>query len=129
MSRLSRRLVVAMVVSLLPLALGGQALASGAGGWQGLPSVLTAADVARLSANATNRSIIVLRNQHGEVPARAATAASRARTEASDQAPIRSELSTLHSASKSLHTVNAIEAAISSAEAQRLSANPAVMAV
>jgi len=129
MPRLSRRLVVAMLGALLPLALGGQAMAAPGPGSTGQPTVLSAADVARLSAGPTSRSIVILRNQHPEAPARPATAGSRASTVAADQQAIRGELSMLHSAPRSLHTVNAIAASISQPEAERLAANPAVLAV
>ncbi|HEY7199733.1 MAG TPA: S8 family serine peptidase, partial [Candidatus Dormibacteraeota bacterium] len=127
MHRMSRRLVAAMVGVLLPLALGGQAFAA----TQGSPvaGVLSVADVTRLSADATQRSIIVLRNQHRETPARAGTAGARASAVESDQRAIKSELAALHSTARSLHTVNAIAATISKAEAGRLAANPAVQAV
>jgi hypothetical protein len=127
MHRMPRRLVAAMVGVLLPLALGGQAFAA----TQGSPvaGVLSVADVTRLSADATQRSIIVLRNQHRETPARAGTADARAGAVESDQRAIKGELATLHSTARSLHTVNAIAATISKAEAGRLAANPAVQAV
>jgi Subtilase family len=123
----SRRWLPMLAAALLPLALASPAAASTRTPDPGAP--LTPADVARLSANATERSIIVLRNQHPELPARGAGAAARVATVRSDQQAVTSELDQLHGSPRSLHTVNAVAATISQAEANRLAANPAVQAV
>src|SRR2546421_684098 len=72
-----RILTVIAASALLALAGGvsAQAAAPPAGRY---PSPLTAADVAGLAAGATQRSIVVLRDQHPSLPARGATAGSRA---------------------------------------------------
>src|SRR5205807_1289806 len=88
------------------------------------------ADVVRLSANANQRSIIVFKNQHTDLPARGVTALQRVQAVDADQTPLRSELSQLHAGNmKSFHLVNAVSATISQAEVSRLSSNPAVQAV
>jgi hypothetical protein len=125
--RASRRWLIALAVAVLPLAGSGPAAASQAAPGSG--SSLSPADVARLSADATKRSIVVFRNQHPELPARAAGTASRAAAVESDQRAVRAELDRLHGGARSLHTVNAVTATISQAEADRLAANPAVQAV
>jgi hypothetical protein len=125
--RASRRWLPMLAAALLPLALASPASASTRTPDPGAP--LTAADVARLSANATERSIVVFRNQHPELPARAAGVATRAAAVRSDQQSVTSELQQLHGAPRSLHTVNAVAATISQAEAARLGADPAVQAV
>jgi len=131
-----RQLALAGAAALLPLALGGQAFA--AGGANPLlqhtrragPSVLSPADIQRLSANATNRSIIILKDQHANLPARGPSAHQRTQVVDADQSAIKSELSQLHAPSvKSFHLVNAVAATVSDAEVQRLTANPAVQAV
>ena len=124
----SRRWLLIVAAALLPLAMAGPAAASSK-----MPtepgSPLTPADVARLSADASKRSIIVFRNQHPELPATAAAAGSRAAAIEADQRDVKSELNQLHSAARSLHTVNAIAATISQAEADHLTSNTAVQAV
>jgi Subtilase family len=127
----SRFLVAIAAGALLALAGGGPALAAQAGPPNpGVPSPLTPADVARLAGNATERSIVILRDQHADLPARGATAAARARSVDGDQAPLRSELSLVHARDvRGFRVVNAIAATISKAESDRLRANPAVRAV
>jgi hypothetical protein len=125
--RASRRWLIALAAATLPLAMSGQAAASQPGPGSG--ASLSAADVARLSADATKRSIVVFRNQHPELPARAAGTGSRAAAVESDQRAVRAELNQLHGGARSLHTVSALTATISQAEADRLAANPAVQAV
>src|SRR5205085_12637175 len=94
------------------------------------PSPLTAADVAGLAAGATQRSIVVLRDQHPSLPARGATAGSRAHAIEGDQAALRGELALVHAGGvRGFHLVNAIAATVSAAEADRLRGNPAVQAV
>ncbi len=90
-------------------------------------SRLTLADIARLSRDATHRSIIIMRDQHLDV---AGSAATRQAREDIDQAPLRGELAQLRAPQvRSLHAVNAVAATISTAEQQRLAADPAVQAV
>ncbi len=91
---------------------------------------LSAADVLRLSSTANQRVMIILRNQHADLPARGATRPQRLAAVASDQAAILSELAQLHAPRvRAYHLVNVIAATVSPAEAQRLAANPAVKAV
>jgi hypothetical protein len=129
MHRMSRRLVTAMLGALLPLALGGNAMASAGSLPAGQPGPLSAADVVRLSADANQRSIIVLRNQHRELPAKGASVPARTTAVDADQRQVKSELSQLHATTKGFHVVNAVAATISKAEASRLAANPSVQAV
>ena len=65
--------------ALLPLAASGAAAAAHSPGrvFKGTKSVLTAAQVERLAAHATHRSIIIFRNQLTSLPARGATANAR----------------------------------------------------
>jgi Peptidase inhibitor I9 len=126
--RASRRWLLILAAVLLPLSMASPATAaSRAPTDPGAP--LTPSDVARLSADANKRSIIVFRNQHPELPARGAAAGPRAAAVESDQRTVKSELSQLHGGARSLHTVNAVAATISQAEVDRLAANPAVQAV
>jgi hypothetical protein len=124
---------VAAAIALLPLAIGTQAGATGGSPMHTgdrTPTALSPADVMRLSAMATQRSIIILKNQHPELPDLGATGPQRTRAVDTDQAPVRRELSQLHAPDvKSFHLVNAVAATISQAEADRLSADPAVQAV
>src|SRR5215475_3210449 len=90
-------------------------------------SALTPQQIQSLSADANQKVIVLLRNQHPEAPG--ATAVRRSRL-ASDESPITKELSQLHAGH--LHSysfVNAVSATISTAEANRLRQDPAVAAV
>jgi Subtilase family/Peptidase inhibitor I9 len=131
MGRFVRRLALAgaSVLVLMPVG-GGQAMAQGSIGiGQRYQSKLTLDDIARLSADATKQSIIIFKNQHPELPARAA-ATSRASTVAHEQAQVRGELTQLHARNvKSFKVLNGISATISKAEVERLRTNPAVQAV
>ena len=128
----SRRLALFAAAGLLPIAISGTAAAAGSPHqvFHGTRSVLSAAQVRRLSANATDRSIIIFKNQLASLPAKGGTARMRARAAKADQAPVLAELAKLHATHvKSFTIINAISATISSAEAKRLSGNPAVRAV
>ena len=129
MRRSTRFLMAVVAGALLSAVAGGPALAAPPP-QPGGTAPLTPADVSRLSAGAAQRSIVILRNQHPELPARGATAASRVRTVDGEQAPLRGELGALHAKDvRPFHVVNAISATISGAESDRLRANPAVQAV
>jgi hypothetical protein len=94
------------------------------------PSALTPAQIAQYSASQTEKVIIVLANQHSDVPGSTKSTAARAAALATDQRPIVNELKTLKS--PNLHSysfVNAVSATVSHDEAVRLAANPAVSAV
>ncbi len=97
---------------------------------KGEQSVLTAAQVRQLAAHATDRSIIIFKNQFSNLPVRGATMRLRISAANAAQAPVLAELATLHATHvQGFHIINAIAATISSAEVKRLRANPAVRAV
>jgi subtilisin family serine protease len=121
-----------MAAGLLPLAVSGTAAAAGSPHhvFKGQRSVLTAAQVRRLSAGAKHRSVIIFNNQLSNLPARGATARQRVRAANAAQAGVRAELNQVHARHvHGFHIINAIAAAISPAEVSRLKANPAVRAV
>jgi Subtilase family len=108
----------------------GQATATAPAVPKVYPSPLSPAQIAQLSANSSEKVIILLANQHGEVPGTAANTAARAKVLAAAQAPLLSELKSL--SAPNLHAysfLNAISATVSHAEAVRLAANPLVSAV
>src|SRR5580704_9916839 len=91
---------------------------------------LTAAQVGQLSANSTDRSIIIFKNQFASLPMRGATMRLRVSAVKAVQAPVLAELARLHAKNvRAFQIVNAISATISPAEVKRLQANPAVQAV
>jgi hypothetical protein len=93
-------------------------------------SALTAAQVGQLSANSTDRSIIIFKNQFASLPMRGATMRPRVSAVKAVQAPVLAELARLHAKNvQAFQIVNAISATISPAEVKRLQANPAVQAV
>ncbi|MFZ0217369.1 MAG: S8 family serine peptidase, partial [Candidatus Dormiibacterota bacterium] len=114
---------------LLPLSLAVPArAASVAGSVQA--SRLTPEQIAQLSAQANEKSIIVLKNQHPELPPVPSNTTRRAQAVQSDQAPITGELQQLRSPNlHSFQIVNAVGATISQAEVSRLRTNPVVEAV
>jgi len=117
---------------LLPLAISGTAAAARSPGhvFNGKPSVLAAAEIQRLSADATHRSIIIFRNQMSGLPASRSTASARVSAVNAAQAGVLTELRQVHATHVTgFHIINAIAATISSAEASRLAASPSVMAV
>lgn len=117
---------------LIPLGLGGTAAAARSSGHSvtSQPRALTAAQASRLAAHATDRSIIILKNQLSNLPARGGTAPLRISAASATQAPVLAELTQLHATHvRSFHIINAIAATISPAEVKRLRANPAVRAV
>ncbi len=116
----------------LALAISGPASAAGPPGhvFKGTTSTLSAAQVAQLSANATQHSIILFKNQLASTPATPAATNARIAAANTAQAGVMSELSQVHASHvKSYHIIDAVAATISSAEATRLAANPAVSAV
>jgi hypothetical protein len=91
---------------------------------------LSAEQITKLAAEANHRSIILLKNQHRELPPRPGNISRRAEAVRSDQESVKDELATLHAKNvKGFQTVNAVAATISEAEATRLASNPAVRAV
>jgi hypothetical protein len=127
-----RLTVVLGTAALLPLAAGGAAAAIQSPGVvvEGAKSVLSAAQVERLAAHATHRSIIIFRNQLTGLPAKRATARARIQAANAAQAGVLAELREAHATHvHSFHIINAISATISPAEAARLRHNSAVIAV
>jgi subtilisin family serine protease len=117
---------------LLPLGLSGTAAAahSPGGALKGERPVLTAGQARRLAAHATDRSIIIFKNQFAGLPVRGATAQLRVNAANAVQAPVLAELARVHATHvQGFHIINAIAATVSPAEIQRLRANPAVSAV
>lgn len=93
-------------------------------------SALTPAQITELSANPNQKVIVILRNQHPEVTAKASTRHARESKLSVDQSPILSELRTLRAPAMHGYSVlNAVAATVSRAEAARLATNPAVAAV
>jgi hypothetical protein len=93
-------------------------------------SMLTAAQIRALSANSTDRSIILFKDQFQNLPARGATQGLRDSAIKAVQAPVLAELTQLHATHvQGFQIINAISATISPAEVQRLKANPAVQDV
>jgi subtilisin family serine protease len=118
--------------ALLPLAASGAAVAAHSPGriFKGTKSVLTAAQVERLAAHATHRSIIIFKNQLTGLPAKGATANARIQAANASQAGVLAELRQVHATHlRSYHIINAISATVSAAEIGRLRANPGVRAV
>jgi Peptidase inhibitor I9 len=117
---------------LVLIGLGGNAAAARSStralrSWQ---SVLTPAQVSQLAAHATDREIIIYKNQLASLPARGASARRRVSAAAAAQAPVMAELTQLHATHvDAFHIINAIAATISPAEIQHLRTNPAVQAV
>jgi hypothetical protein len=120
------------IAGLLPLCISGTAGASASPrhAFTGSQSVLSAAEVARLSADATQHSIIIFKNQLPGLPARGVTASARIAAANTAQAGVLGELKQVRASHViSFHIIDAVAATISSAEASRLAANPAVSAV
>src|SRR5215472_10302954 len=119
--------------ALLSLAVTGTAAAARSRGhrvFKGHHSILTAAQVERLAAHATHRSIIIFKNQLASLPAKGATAGPRIQAANAAQAGVMAQLRQVHATHvRGFHIINAIAATISSAEISRLRANPAIRAV
>ena len=130
-----RLVAILALAALLALAIGGIAANARSGRhghrvFRGARSVLTAAEIRRLSADATEHSIIIFRNQFPNLPARGRTAVARASAASAAQAGVRAELAQVHATHvRSFQIINAISATISSAEVKRLEGNASVRAV
>jgi len=76
--------------ALLPLAVSGVAVAAHSPGrvFKGTKSVLTAAQVERLAAHATHRSIIIFKNQLTSLPAKGTTTNARVQAANASQAGV-----------------------------------------
>ena len=110
---------IVAISGLLLLAIGGIALGAGARHrhvFRGQRSVLSASEIRRLSTGATKHSIIILKNQLLNLPARKGTARARASAATAAQAGVRSELARVHATNvRSFQIINAISATISTA--------------
>ncbi len=96
----------------------------------GKRSLLSAAQVKRLTAKADQRSIIIFKNQLGRLPATRSDTRARMSAALAAQAPVRAELTQLHARNiRSFSVINAMSATISAAEVKHLQANPAIQAV
>jgi subtilisin family serine protease len=130
-----RLLAVAAVLLVGVVAAGAVAVAVAASArhhrvFRGTRSTLSAAQIRRLSAGAKKRTIILFKNQLANLPARRGTIRARASAASASQAGVRAELARVHATHvHSFQIINAISATISTAEAQRLQANPAIRAV
>ena len=127
-----RLVAVLGTAGLLPLAASGVATAAHSPGrvFKGTKSVLTKAQVERLAAHATHRSIIIFKNQLTGLPARGATANARIQAANTAQAGVMAQLKQVHATHvRGYHIINAISATISTAEISRLKGNSAVQAV
>jgi hypothetical protein len=129
--RLARAVLAAATVGLIAFAVAaGEAGVGNAGrslGTSAWSSHLTADQVRVLSPNASQRVIVMLRDQHAGLSGRQAR---RAHAFASDRAPIVSQLRQLHVPRLVIYrTVNAIATTVSAAEAANLWRDPAVLAV
>ncbi|HEY7282419.1 MAG TPA: S8 family serine peptidase [Actinomycetota bacterium] len=128
-----RRVVLATALALLPFAVtGNDAWASGSAFHirPGERSNLSAAQIRRLSRDATHRSIIVLKNQFAALPAKGGTAGLRADATRASQAHVIAELHAVEATHViGFRLINAVAATISKAEAKRLRADPSVRAV
>ena len=96
---------------------------------QGLPG-LTAPMVSSLAKNADQRVIVVMRNQHLNVPATAKNARVRAALVGADQSPVIADLK--RTGAKQIHSlslINSVLATVSAGEAKRLAADPNVVRV
>ena len=132
-NRLARAVLAVPAVALIVFAVAAATPSVGAAGrslnafgWQ---SHLDAGQVRTLSANADQRVIVLLRNQHTAL-AGPKTLGRRAEAFKTDTAPIVAQLRQLHAPRLvTYRTVNAVATTVSSAEAENLRSNPAVLAV
>lgn len=125
-----RLLALSTAVGLVTLGLSGGAIAAAQSSTKAVKtdqSTLTAAQVHLLAAHATDRSIIVFKNQFASLPATGSTEQARIKAVNAAQAPVLAELAKLHATNvQGYQIINAISATISPAEVKRLQANPAV---
>jgi hypothetical protein len=127
---LARTVLAGAAVGIIAFAVAAAAPGAGAEmslhtfGWS---SHLTAGQVHELSANADQRVIVLLRDQH---TALGGAVAKRAQAFATDRTPIVAQLRQLHAPRiVTYKTVNAVATTVSSAEADNLRSDPAVLAV
>jgi hypothetical protein len=132
-SRLARTVLAGAVVGLIAFAVAAGAADVGTAGNSlntfGWSSHLTTGQASALSANADQRVIVLLRNQHTALTGPGATA-QRAAAFKADRRPIVQQLQQLHAPRLVTYkTVNAVATTVSSAEAANLRRDPAVLAV
>jgi len=91
---------------------------------------LSPAEVQRLAQNANQRVVVILRDQHPNLPPRGNLRAARTQAISNDQSAIVAELQQVHAPRlHAFHLINVVAATVSSAEEARLKADPAVQAV
>ncbi len=135
MSSRSRFRLVALLATavLIPLTAVGIAAAARSHNhhvFRGKKTLLTAAQIRRLSAGANKRTIIIFKNQLGRLPATRANTRARISAAQAAQAGVRAELTAVHARNvKSFSLIDAISATVSPAEVKHLQVNPAVQAV
>jgi subtilisin family serine protease len=129
--RLTALVAVCGVLSLAAAGIAAAARSPHHPVFRGKRSILSAAEIRRLSADATHHSIIIFKNQLSNLPARPGRyARARASAASASQAGIRAELAAVHATHvQGFQLINAVAATISSPEIQRLEADPAVQAV
>ena len=130
-SRFARTVLAGVGVGLIAFGVTAAAPGVGSAGMSlhGWSSHLTPAQAGVLSANADQRVIVLLRNQHTGLAGRNAEAR-RARAFGADRRPIVAQLRQLNARRiVSYKTVNAVATTVSAAEAANLRSDPAVLAV
>ena len=132
-SRLARGTLAAAVVGLIAFAVAAGAADVGNAGTSlntfGWSSHLTAGQAGVLSANADQRVIVLLRNQHTALTGPGAVE-QRAQAFKADRGPIVAQLRQLHVPRfVTYHTLNAVATTVSSAEEANLRRDTAVLAV
>jgi Subtilase family len=130
--RLAGALLAAGVVGLIAFAMAAGAAVGNAGvslNTSGWTSHLTAGQASALSADADQRVIVLLRNQHTALSGLGA-AARRVQAYQADRSPLVAQLRQLHVRRLVTYkTVNAVATTVSPAEAANLRSDPAVLAV
>ena len=130
-SRFARTVLAGAAVGLIAFAVTAAAPGVGSAGMSlhGWSSHLTAGQASVLSANADQRVIVLLRNQHTGLTGRSAER-QRAQAFAADRAPIVAQLRQLNARRiVTYKTLNAVATTVSAAEAANLRSDPAVLAV
>lgn len=130
-SRFARTVLAGAAVGLVAFAVTAAAPAVGNAGMSlhGWSSHLTGAQAKMLSANADQRVIVLLRDQHTALTGQNADAR-RASAFAADRAPILAQLRQVRAPRVvTYRTLNAVATTVSAAEAAHLRTDPAVLAV
>ena len=127
---MKRWLGLATVALLLPVAVGGPPRVAGAAAAASGQAPLTAAQAQALSANVTDKVIVVFKNQLPATPDSPRNATDRAAAVGQVQAGVVHELAQTGARQvKRFQIINAVSATVSPGEATRLTANPAVREV